>query len=213
MTEFAFLSETPTEWAQSVLEQPLALLVDHAYLERKAASNALELMNRWPGNWTPGWVETMTSIARDETAHLARVTRLLIRRGGKLERLHRNPYANALRQLVRKGGSGELLDRLLISAMIEARSCERFGALAAAARDADFAKLFASLYASELGHYKVFLKLAARIAGRTETDARWKEIVKAEAAILALQAPGPQIHSGYVSNATFLPATASLQRR
>jgi tRNA-(ms[2]io[6]A)-hydroxylase len=196
MTELSFLSQTPREWAQSVLEEPNALLVDHAYLERKAASNALELMNRWPGNWTPGWVEAMTSVARDETAHLARVTRVLIRRGGKLDRLHKNPYANALRQLVRKGGAGELMDRLLISAVIEARSCERFGVLAATAREADLVKLFTLLYASELGHYKLFLKLAARICGDEETNARWTAILKAEAAILVRLAPGPQIHSG-----------------
>ena len=86
----------------------------------KAASNALELMNRWPEPVCPeGWVTTLASVARDEAAHLNSVTRLLSQRGGKLERLHKNPYAHDLRRLVRKGaGVQELLDRLLVSALL-----------------------------------------------------------------------------------------------
>src|SRR4051812_37335020 len=77
-------SFTPLEWGRSVLEHPLEILSDHAILEKKAAQNALELLTRWPGEWLPGWIETMTGVARDETAHLAQVTRLLLRRGGRL---------------------------------------------------------------------------------------------------------------------------------
>src|SRR5262245_16026899 len=94
-------SRTPLEWGRSVLADPIALLTDHAFLEKKAAHNALEMLTRWPGEWTPGWVETMTSVARDEAAHLAQVTRLLLRRGGRLGRGHSNPYAKELRLLVR----------------------------------------------------------------------------------------------------------------
>ena len=190
------LSLTPPEWARAALQDPIALLVDHAFLERKAANNALELMTKWPGNWTPGWVETMTSVARDEAAHLAQVTRLLIRRGGQMDRVHKNPYANSLRQLVRKGEHGEVLDRLFVSALIEARSCERFSVLAAHTDDEELAKFYKALYASELGHYKVFLKLASKIAGKKNADARWQEMLTEEARILAEQEPGPRIHSG-----------------
>lgn len=190
-------SQTPLSWARAVLEDPIALLIDHAFLERKAANNALELLTKWPGNWIPGWVETMTSVARDESAHLAQVIRVLARRGGRMERVHKNPYANALRQLVRKGENGEVLDRLFVSALIEARSCERFAVLAeAASDDEELAKFYNALYVSELGHYKVFLKLASRIAGRQHANARWEEMLEAEARILAEQEPGPRIHSG-----------------
>src|SRR5674476_1562799 len=123
-------SRTPIEWAHAVLADPLRLLADHAFLEKKAATNALELLTRWPGDWFPGWVETMTGVARDEAAHLAQVTRILLRRGGRLDRVHKNPYANSLRLLVRKGDPAEILDRLLVSAVIEVRSCERFAVLA-----------------------------------------------------------------------------------
>ena len=125
-------SRTTIEWARGVLSEPIRLLIDHAFLEKKAATNALELLTRWPGDWVPGWVETMTSVARDEAAHLAQVMRILTRRGGRLDRIHKNPYANSLRLLVRKGDPAEILDRLLVSALIEVRSCERFAMLAAA---------------------------------------------------------------------------------
>lgn len=196
MTDLPLLSRTPASWARSVLREPLALLNDHAFLERKAANNALELLTKWPGNPVPGWVETMTAVARDESAHLAQVVRLLARRGGQMERVHKNPYANALRQLVRKGAQGEILDRLFVSALIEARSCERFSVLAANTQDEDLAKFYRALHASELGHYKVFLRLAAKIAGKKVAEARWQEMLKEEARILAEQEPGPRIHSG-----------------
>ena len=189
-------SRTPVQWGHDALRDPLALLVDHAFLEKKAANNALELMTRWPGDWHLNWVETMAAVARDEAAHLAQVTRLLIRRGGRLTRAHKNPYANALRLLVRKGEAEELLDRLFVSALIEARSCERFAILAAASDDPELAPFYGSLFASELGHYKVFLRLAEDVGPRAVVDVRWNELLSCEAAILADQPPGPRIHSG-----------------
>jgi tRNA 2-(methylsulfanyl)-N6-isopentenyladenosine37 hydroxylase len=192
-------SRTPVEWARTVLADPVRLLVDHAFLEKKAANNALELMTRWPSDWLEGWVETMTGVARDEAAHLAQVTRILMRRGARLERVHKNPYANQLRLLVRKGDPAEILDRLLVSALIEARSCERFGVLAEAAEDAELASFYRALCKSELGHYKVFLKLARKFTEKNELEVRWQQLLAAEARILAEQEPGPRIHSGYVS--------------
>jgi len=196
------LSRTPLAWAVAALRDPVALLVDHAFLEKKAANNAMELMTRWPGDWVEGWVAAMTAVARDETAHLAQVVRLLHQRGARLERTHKNPYANALRMLVRKGEIGEPLDRLMISALIEARSCERFAVLAQAAAEVEpeLAAFYRALHGSELGHYKVFLRLAAKIAGKRVAAERWQQLLEAEARILAEQEPGPRIHSGAPSN-------------
>jgi tRNA-(ms[2]io[6]A)-hydroxylase len=160
----------------------------------------MELMTRWPGEWLPGWVETMTGVARDEAAHLAQVTRLLLRRGGRLTRVHKNPYANELRRLVRRGEAVETIDRLFVSALIEARSCERFAVLATAADDAELAAFYQALFTSELGHYKVFLRLATELAPSDEVDRRWMEMLQAEAAILAAQEPGPRIHSGHAQS-------------
>lgn len=189
-------SRTPIEWGQSVLAEPLSLLIDHAFLEKKAATNALELLTRWPNDWMDGWVEAMTGVARDEMSHFAQVVRILLNRGGRLDRFHKNPYANGLRQLVRKASRQELLDRLLVAALIEVRSCERFSVLAAASTDTELSGFYRSLYSSELGHYRVFLHLAGKFTPPVELDARWQEMLEHEAVILAAQEAGPRIHSG-----------------
>lgn len=197
--DLPLLSWTPDSWAGAVLKDVLALLNDHAYLEKKAASNALELLNRWPEPKCPSdWVSTLAAIASDEAAHLSSVVRLLNRRGGELERTHRNPYANALRALVRKGrGNEELIDRLLISALIEARSCERFDVLARCSPDRELARFYERLSSSELGHYTVFVRLAARVLPEEEVGRRWRELLIAEASILAAQPPGSRMHGGF----------------
>jgi tRNA-(ms[2]io[6]A)-hydroxylase len=193
------LSRTPAGWARDVLKDPIALLADHAYLEKKAATNALDLLGRWPDAWVPGWVETMTSVARDEAAHLAQVTRILVRRGGRLTRVHTNQYANDLRKLVRTGRTHENVDRLLVSALIEARSCERFEALAQASAEPDpeLSAFYQALHSSEMGHYKVFVKLAYKIGEREALDARWNDMLARESTIIEAQEPGPRIHSGF----------------
>lgn len=186
------------EWGSAVLRDPLTLLIDHAFLEKKAATNALELLHRWPQECFPGWAETLTNIARDETVHLSQVVRIVARRGGRLERGHRNQYAKDLRLLVRVGGTGEIVDRLLISALIEARSCERFSVLTeAAVDDPELQSFYKSLFASEFGHYTVFLKLAEQLDSADVIEERWSQLLDDEARILAAQEPGPRIHSGY----------------
>jgi tRNA-(ms[2]io[6]A)-hydroxylase len=189
---------TPASWAVSALSDPLKLLNDHAHLEKKAASNALDLLVRWPEPNPPeNWVAAMTVIARDEAEHLGVVTRLLSRRGGRLTRSHRNPYANGLRELVRMGeGPKELLDRLLVSALIEVRSCERFALLADACEDQQMARLYRGLWASEHGHYLMFLQLGQAILPEAAVERRWKALLNAEAKLIAVQSPGPRIHSG-----------------
>lgn len=188
---------TPPTWAPAVLAEPLALLNDHAHLEKKAATNALELLNRWPEPRPPeNWVAAMTAVARDEVEHLAVVSRLLARRGGKLTKSHSNPYASALHKLVRKGlGTDELVDRLMISSLIEARSCERFKLLAEACPDAELAKLYKGLWASEHGHYLSFLQLAEQIQSKESVDKRWDEMLDLEAGIIQQQDEGPRMHS------------------
>jgi len=193
-----FRYDTPPQWAAEALLRPLELLNDHAHLERKAAANALELLNRWPEPGPPeNWVTAMTAISRDEVEHLAVVTRLLTRRGGRLSRQHGNQYASELRALVRKGlGPAELVDRLLVSALIEARSCERFKLLAEASADAELTKLYRGLWSSEHGHYRTFLQLAEKIQPPHDVAERWDKMLTAEAAIIARQPPGPRMHSG-----------------
>src|SRR3954471_9754895 len=178
---------TPPAWADHVLASPLALLNDHAHLEKKAATNALELLNRWPEPSPPeNWVAAMTAVARDEVEHLAIVSRLLARRGGKLTKSHANRYASELHKLVRKGrGPEELVDRLMISALIEARSCERFKLLGDVVEDdAELRKLYRGLWASEHGHYRTFIQLAEEIQPARAVSTRWNEMLDAEARIM-----------------------------
>jgi tRNA-(ms[2]io[6]A)-hydroxylase len=189
-------------WALSALREPLVLLNDHAHLEKKAANNALELLSRWPSESPPSkWVQRLSAIARDETQHLSTVTRLLARLGGRFSRAHTNQYASDLRLLVRRGtGPDEVVDRLLISALIEARSCERFELLAACDDvevDGDLVKLYAGLCESERGHFHVFIELADMVPGAQAVAGRWAQMLDAEAAILKEQAPGARMHSGW----------------
>lgn len=189
---------TPADWATAVLDQPLELLNDHAHLEKKAAANALELLNRWPEPRPPeNWVMAMTAIARDEVEHLALVTRILARRGGKLSKSHGNAYASELHKLVRRGqGTEELVDRLMISALIEARSCERFKLLADACEDQELSKMYQGLWASEHGHYRTFIQLAEEVMVPETVANRWEQMLDAEARIIQRQDEGPRMHSG-----------------
>ena len=95
----------------------------------------------------------MTSVARDEANHLAQIIRILNRCGARLTR-HKDPCANELRDLVRKGVTEEILDRLMVTALIEARSCERFRLLGEMTEDEEIGKLYKVRYSSEFGHYK-----------------------------------------------------------
>jgi len=202
-TDLPLRYHSPPRWARDVLARPLDLLNDHAHLEKKAAANALELLNRWPEPRPPeNWVAAMTAVARDEVEHLATVTRLLARRGGKLTKQHSNPYASALRALVRQGGGPvELVDRLIVSALIEARSCERFMLLGeACADDAELRKLYRGLWASEHGHYRTFLQLAGEIEAPDRVATRWDEMLDSEARIIDAQPAGPRMHSGPVTS-------------
>ncbi len=192
------LYETPPEWATGVLQDPLALLSDQAYLEKKAANNALEFLNLWPGAKAPVyWLSSVAAIAGDETAHLKMVLRLLEKKGGALEKSHKNPYAVDLNLLVRRGkGNQDLADRLLISALIEARSCERFKRLVEACEDAELARFYSGLIESENGHHRLFVNMAKKILLAHEVEVRWSRLVEEEAQIIQKQPAGPRIHSG-----------------
>ncbi|MHC5113575.1 MAG: tRNA isopentenyl-2-thiomethyl-A-37 hydroxylase MiaE [Planctomycetota bacterium] len=189
--------KTPPAWAEMALADPLALLNDHAHLEKKAATTALELLHRWPDPNPPeNWVKAMTNLARDEVEHLAVVTRLLARRGGHLTRHHRNPYARALHQQVRMGeGNDELVDRLMVASLIECRSCERFVLLAPVCEDRELADLYEELIVADYGHYRVFLDLAKKVEKARAVQARWREMLELEAEVIQEQPRGSRMHT------------------
>jgi len=188
---------TPDSWAETALQDPLQLLSDHAHLERKAALNAIDLLLLWPGLKPPKqWVRVLTAVAKDEVAHLAKVARILERRGGEISRAHRSGYAHDLRGLVRMGrGPDEILDRLLISALIELRSCERFEILGRKADDAELRRLYRALWTSEHGHYTVFTKLAFDCLKKQQATERWQQLLEREGEIIQQQRPSSTLHS------------------
>ena len=183
---------TPAHWAGAVLAHPAALLSDHAHLEQAAATNALALVRRWPDEAAPHrWVARLSRIASEESEHLGRVSRALADRGGALSRGHDNPYATALRTHVDRGTPRELADRCFVSALIELRSWERFGLLAAT--DHDLAPLYADLQHSEAGHHRVFVRMAEEAGGTAE---RWRWWRDREGEVASSQPFAPRIHAG-----------------
>lgn len=190
---------TPARWAKAALQDVLTLLNDHAHLEKKAATNALQLLPLWPEPTGPkNWVRTMTAIAKDEINHLGVVLRLMDKRGKSMSKSHNNPYAQELQKLVRKGqGPADVADKLMISALIEGRSCERFKLLAAAAspEEPELAKLYHSLWSSEHGHYRVFLNLAEQVIGMKKVESRWGELLERESEIISSLTDHVSMHS------------------
>ncbi len=205
LAELPLHYRTPESWAFRALENPESLLNDHAHLEKKAATNALELICRWPHGETPDyWVRALTSMAAEESDHLRRVSRFMMKHGFSLSRHHKNPYAGALHALVRRGeGRAELADRLYVAALIEARSCERFLALSCGSRALndgpsliqEMGGLYSDLLESEVGHYHAFLRLARELRPE-QHQSDWQGWLEQESRIIQEQSYYPGILSG-----------------
>lgn len=177
----ALRCETGARWLPNALAHLDAVLVDHAHCEKKAAANALSLLQAYPE--VPGLPSHMARLAREESGHLARVIQLLERRGLVLGRDPGDPYAQALQALVRTPAAQRQLDRFLIAAIIEARSCERLALLAGGIPDVELRRFYAELARSEDGHQKLFLRLAARVHGEA-TWPRLDQLLEAEADLI-----------------------------
>jgi tRNA-(ms[2]io[6]A)-hydroxylase len=180
---------TDASWAAAAMRDADAVLVDHAHCELKAASNALSLAGRPTGD--PELAHALADIAREEIEHFQRVVAVLASRGIALGPPPVDEYAADLRRaasaLVRGPSITTLVDRLLVAAVIEARSCERFQLLAAsAAGDAALRDLWHELLASEARHYRTFVDLAVRAADgdRAGVALRLDQLATAEGAIV-----------------------------
>jgi tRNA-(ms[2]io[6]A)-hydroxylase len=158
------------------------LLQDHAHCEKKAAATALSLIATYPERHE--LTRPLVRLAQEETQHFFRVLAELTQRGIPLERDHGDPYAHALLQLARPRREERLLDRLLVSAVIEARSCERFQLLGEASAEPRLARLYRDLFLAEARHHDLFLGLAGRLFGAAVVDERLDEILDAEARIV-----------------------------
>src|SRR5687767_14245208 len=149
---------TDPKWLEMALADFDSVLIDHAHCEKKAAANALSMLQAYPD--IPGLPAQMARMAREESAHLARVLALMDERGLTLSKDDGDPYAQELQLLVRKAQPARRLDRLLVAAIIEARSCERLALLAEHLPDAELRRFYAELAQSEDGHQSLFFRLA-----------------------------------------------------
>ncbi|MBM4252676.1 MAG: tRNA-(ms[2]io[6]A)-hydroxylase [Deltaproteobacteria bacterium] len=184
---------TPPAWIEVVKENFDAFLLDHASCERKAAASALSLLARHADQ--PMLVETMVTLAREELDHFGQVHRIILKRGLTLLPDEKDPYVNQLLTVVRQQPAERLLDRLLVSALIEARSCERFLILSQAELpDADLSQFYRALYRSEAGHFRVFHRLAERIFGAAAVASRWPELCRFEGAVMRGAPLRPAVH-------------------
>ena len=176
---------TDPRWVDIVEENINEILTDHAYCEMKAASYAMSLIMKYPNN--SEIVDQMTELSREEMKHFQMVHNLIKERGLKLGKEKKDFYVHDLMKFIKRGGSEEmvLVDRLLIAAMIEARSCERFLTLSENIKDKELSKFYYDLMASEARHYTLFLKLAKKYGIGVDVDARWKEFLAEEAEIIA----------------------------
>jgi len=193
--EQVLLSASDASWAGIAADDLDATLCDHAHCEKKASASAIALINAYPGD--EPLVRAMSALAIEEMEHFAEIYQLLQTRGVTLKRDQGDPYVKALLAHVRQPSDQRKMDRLLISALIEARSCERFKLLKEelfARGDEENAVRFRRLESSEAGHAVLFIKLARDEFGEAETNARLAELAQAEAEIVAKLPIVPRIH-------------------
>lgn len=177
----------PTDpgWLPLALANFDAVLVDHAHCEKKAAANALSMLQAYPD--LPGLPAQMARLAREESAHLARVLDLMAARGLPLTKDGGDPYAQGLQKHVRTPALERRVDRLLVAAIIEARSCERLSLLAEGLTDPGLARFYGELAQSEDGHQSLFHRLAVTASNGDEAgvDARLQYLLAQESRVMA----------------------------
>jgi tRNA-(ms[2]io[6]A)-hydroxylase len=170
-----------------------AMLLDHAHCEKKAASSALNMMFRYPDR--PELVAVCADIVEEEIQHFRQVLQIMQARGWQYGRQMPSKYGGRLAAHLRTAEPHALLDRLLMCALIEARSCERFQLLGAGLSDPELAVFYQALFESEARHYATYLKLALAYFDETEVRERLAFYAEQEAAICALGEDAPRLHA------------------
>jgi tRNA 2-(methylsulfanyl)-N6-isopentenyladenosine37 hydroxylase len=186
---------TDPRWANIAEMNIEDILVDHAYCEQKAASSCISLIvNFYDFRQV---ADVLTPVVAEEWRHFERVMDQLNRRGYTFGKPRKDEYVTKLAQFVKKGGSRkqQLSEYLLMNALIEARSCERFKLLSEQIADEELKKFYYELMVSEAGHYVNFIELAREIYDREKVNSRWKEWLAYEAEVLEnLEIRGDRIH-------------------
>lgn len=199
-------ASTPQAWIAWALENEALMLIDHAHCEKKAASTALSMMYRYLEY--PAFLNRLSKLAREELVHFEQVLKILRQRGIAYDHLTAAPYAAGLLSVARQEEPGKLIDRLIIGAFIEARSCERFAAIAPYLDD-ELQGFYLGLLRSEARHFEVYIKQARAVAaeqgvseqGEASIESRIDVIRQQENALINAPAAEFRFHSGVPSDA------------
>lgn len=184
---------TPAAWLAWALASPELLLIDHANCEKKAASTALNLMYRYVEY--PALLLKLSKLAREELRHFEQVLGIMRSRNVEYRQIPASRYAGGMRKIVRTHEPARLVDTLLVGAIIEARSCERFAALAPALDD-ELGTFYLSLLKSEARHFKDYLRLAEDIGSAATVAARLPVLLAQEQELIESVDSEFRFHSG-----------------
>tara|TARA_B110001454_G_scaffold121749_1_gene113684 strand:+ start:233 stop:814 length:582 start_codon:yes stop_codon:yes gene_type:complete len=186
--------ETETSWADIAKVNLQQILTDHAFLEQKAASNAVSIIINYSEETE--LVKEMSNIAIEEMQHFKMVHLLMVKRGMVLGREQKNDYAIKLQKFFNKtkDRTDALVQRLLVAALIEARSCERFKVFSENMEDEELCKFYKNLMISEAGHYTTFLQFAREYQDREIVDKKWNALVAFEAEMMKERGNAARIH-------------------
>jgi len=186
-------STSPERWLAQVDGHLNEILIDHAHCEQKAASTAMNLMFEYVEN--EDLCQEMSAIVNEELEHFYMVRELLKRRGVRFYKLKPGTYGRQLSELVRRQEPDKAVDRLLVAALIEARSCERFVLLRDHLDDAELSDFYGSLYESEARHHATYVRLAMQFADQPTVTDRLEQLARQEAEIISVGCDRPRVHS------------------
>lgn len=188
---------TDPRWVNIVEKNIEEILVDHAFCEQKAASNAISMIIQYPHY--SDLVEAMTAICQEEMEHFKMVHDKLIERGYKLGFERKDPYVNDLALYLKKtktqsSKKGFFVNQMLFAAMIEARSCERFKILSEEINDEDLRTFYRSLMESEARHYATFLGFARKYGEGIDIDKCWQQFLEFESSLMEKYGKNETMH-------------------
>lgn len=186
---------TDPRWVNLTEKSLEDILTDHAYCEQKAASSGISIIQQFPDY--PFIVDALSPVVAEEWGHFRMVLAQLQQRGLQLGRQRRDEYVQALSGFLLKGVSREelLVDKLLLCALIEARSCERFRLLSQHIKDEELRRFYKNLMVSEAGHYTLFLQLARQVRPEEEVMKRWDSWLDYESMVIKqMELRGDRMH-------------------
>lgn len=177
---------TDPRWVNIVERNIEEILTDHAWCEQKAASNAITIITI--NSEYPDLVADMLALAKEEIEHFEMVHEIIKKRGLSLGRERKDEYVGELAKYMKQSNTGSrvsgFVERMLFSAMIEARSCERFKVLSENIQDEELSKFYWNLMESEAGHYTTFITYARKYGQGIDVEKRWREWLEFEASII-----------------------------